>query len=179
MLEFRKGESDGLPTAAIFSADGKYRYMLSRDWASDGKIIVWIMPNPSIGDEKILEATTAGCMKRAKDWGYAGMVVLNLFALIATDPDELKRTPNAVGEFNDSFIRAVANRAVEDTTYIVAWGNQGKHLDRDKEVTLLLSDKDFYCLGVNKDGSPRHPLHMSHSIRPELWRGADEFRLRS
>jgi len=61
--------------------------------------------------------------------------------------------------------------------FIAAWGNNGKLNERDKQVTALLKDRDLYSLGINKDGSPRHPLHLSHSIQPELWCGAGDYLL--
>jgi hypothetical protein len=176
VLDFRHTLNEyDLPNSAVFSEDGRYRYILGRDWEPFGRTIVWIMLNPSIGNEFILESTTAGCMTRAQKWGYAGMIVLNLFALIETDPEKLKRTPEAIGPLNNKVIESINLQAPEDSVFIAAWGNHGKHLGRDIEVTNMLNDRDLYCLGTNKNGTPRHPLHMSHSIRPELWRGAGEF----
>ena len=169
--------SSNMIGGATFSEDGTYRYVLSRDWEANGKLIVWIMLNPSIGDDSILERTTAGCLKRSQAWGFGAMIVLNLFAYISTDPKELKIVEDPIGKFNNGFIQVIGRNSPEDALFIAAWGNHGKHLNRDKEVAELLGTRDLYCLGINKDGSPRHPLHMSHSIHPELWCGAGDYLL--
>lgn len=161
---------------AIFSKDDEYRYLLSRDWNEEGPILVWIMLNPSIGNDQILEPTTAGCLKRAKMWGFGGMIVINLFGLVSTDPGKLKQVEDPVGPLNDYFITATRSLP-EDSLFIAAWGSHGKLNGRDRQVAGLLKDRDLYSLGINKDGSPRHPLHMSHSIRPELWCGAGDYLL--
>jgi hypothetical protein len=173
VLDFRTNIINDYPACAVFSQDRKYRYILSRDWSYGDNVVTWIMLNPSTGDEETLERTTAGCLKRSQMWGYSGMVILNLFALITSDPNKLKSSRNAIGDFNDAFILGTLARLDEGSTIIAAWGNHGKHLDRDREVSNLLIDRDIFCLGTNKDGSPRHPLHMSHSVKPQLWRAKE------
>ena len=170
LVELREGTLNGFSTCAIFAENSKYRYSLSRDWEMGNKMIVWIMLNPSIGDEKVLEQTTAGCMKRSQMWGFSGMIVVNLFALVATKPEILKKTPGAIGPLNDFMISTTVSNVTEGDRIVAAWGSHGKHLGRDQEVLNLLEGRDLYCLGVNKDGTPKHPLHVSHSTPPELWR---------
>jgi hypothetical protein len=174
-MDFRVYKNElGFENLALFSEDGKYRYGLSRDWKEDGPVIVFVMLNPSIGDEKRLEQTTAGCMKRAINWNYAGMIVINLFAYIATKPEELKQIQDPVGPDNDSWIKTLVEVLPSDAKIVAAWGNHGKLYNRDREVLKLLKERDIYCLGMNMDKSPKHPLHMSHSIPLQLWRTASE-----
>jgi hypothetical protein len=170
-------KSPGLTGGAVFSDDEKYRYVLSRDWNENGNIIVWIMLNPSIGDDTKLERTTAGCMKRSLAWNFSGMVVINLFAYIATNPNELKQVKDPIGDLNNGFISGIGRDAPDNTVFVAAWGNNGNFMNRDKEVVEMLQNRDLYCLGITQEGNPRHPLHMSHSIRPELWCGAGDFHL--
>jgi hypothetical protein len=42
-----------------------------------------------------------------------------------------------------------------------------------EQMTAALLDMGLtlYCLGVNADGSPRHPLYMPGDIRPVVWKG--------
>ncbi len=46
--------------------------------------------------------------------------------------------------------------------HVAAWGTQGGHLDRDVFVCNELAKlgRDVKCLGVTKDGHPKHPLYL-------------------
>lgn len=160
-------ELDGTRATATFSGDMRYRYKLSRKWGK-GPVLVCILLNPSTGDEFKLETTTAGLRKRAENWGYDGIVVYNLFALISTDPQRIYEHDDPIGKYNDSFIRNLIDDEPEGSIVLCAWGNHGRLMNRDDEVVKLLPE-ELYSLGVNKTGTPRHPLHMAHSIKPIPW----------
>lgn len=160
---------DELVGRATFSDDLRYRYMLSRFWGSD-PAVTFIMLNPSTGDERNLEATTAGCASRARKWGYGGIVVANLFALISTDPKVLAKSADPIGPLNNAFIDNLQTLNVHtDGKIICAWGKHGRLNNREQEVLKLLKGVPLYALDLNKDGTPRHPLHMSHSKEPGIW----------
>lgn len=167
MIIKSKTLKDGTTGRAIFSEDLKYRYLLSRQWGSKPSLI-FIMLNPSTGNEHSLEATTAGCLTRAKNWGFGGLIVLNLFAYISTDPSKLKEVKDPVGPDNDLFILQANEFASVGSDVICAWGKYGSLHDRDQAVLEMLH-MPKYVLEINKDGSPRHPLHMSHKIEPRIW----------
>jgi hypothetical protein len=169
MIKYRTHvSSNKFINIAAFSEDLRYRYILSRDWKEEGDILAFILLNPSIGDEKILERTTTGCMNRAHRLGYSGMVVMNLFAYISTNPAELKKVMDPVGPFNDSIIESFFEKAEHQPgkiDVIAAWGRNGRYLGRDKEVVRLVR-RPLMCLGQNKDGTPKHPLHLSYDELP-------------
>jgi hypothetical protein len=168
MFDIRsKDLKDGTKGRAVFSEDGEYRYLLSRSWNA-APSLVFIMLNPSTGNEHSLEATTAGCLTRAKNWNYGGMIVVNLFALISTDPTKLKDHPDPIGPHNDYFLTKVNEFAAVGSTVVCAWGKHGALNNRDNDVLEMLH-MPKYVLELNKDGSPRHPLHMSHKIEPRIW----------
>lgn len=48
------------------------------------------MLNPSTADENVDDPTIRRCINFAKDWGYGGMYVGNLFAFRTAYPKELK-----------------------------------------------------------------------------------------
>lgn len=92
------------------------------------------------------------------------MVVVNLFALRATDPAMLLiKGPlmNVVGEYNDDAIRAAvkASRLV-----VLAWGNGGGFVGRGQRVEDMIKMEIDHpavaVLGRTKLGQPRHPLYV-------------------
>lgn len=75
-------------TGAIFSPDRKYRYALWRIWDSK-PLAGWYMLNPSVADEKTDDPTIRKCCGFARRWGNGGILVLNLFNLVARGPFEV------------------------------------------------------------------------------------------
>ena len=82
--------------------------------------------------------------------------MLNLFAYRATDPKVMKAQADPVGPEND---RILLDYAARGYTMIAAWGQHGKHGDRQKVVRALLGNH-LQCLGLNADGAPKHPLYL-------------------
>lgn len=75
--------------AASFSADNKYRQILSRIWDKGvGNSCVFIMLNPSTATSNIDDPTVRRCIGFAKSWGYGGLYILNLFDFISTNPNK-------------------------------------------------------------------------------------------
>ena len=146
-------------SSAVFSTDRKYRYELSRDWWGYGKdAVLFIGLNPSTADEKNDDPTIRRCMGFAKRWGFEGMFMANLFAYRATNPKDMMACPKPIGRYNDRSIKSMANKS---KLIVCAWGVLGNHLNRDKDVIALLSDKHrLMCLGKTKHGNPRHPLYV-------------------
>src|SRR5580693_7206992 len=85
--------------------EGEYRYSLTRIWDSSLFPMVFIMLNPSTADHRNDDPTITRCRNRALRDNTAGrLVVVNLFALRATDPRALTRHPEPVGPGNDDWI---------------------------------------------------------------------------
>ena len=151
---------------AEYSADMKYRYFFHQRWAkgtrSDLDTIVWVLLNPGTGDTDGKPRRTLGkCINWSKQWGYAGLTIVNLFAIRSTDPKLLKTVRDPIGRKNDVTIRRVARRA---SRIVVAWGASGAFQNRGEDVTALLIDP--YCLGVTARGEPRHPLYLPAKTKP-------------
>ncbi len=154
--------------AGSFSADMAYRYTLHRNWGgapADGRLVAWVMLNPSTADDTEDDPTVRRVIGYSRAWGFAGCVVVNLFALRATDPRALWRQPDPVGgSAND---RAIAVWCSEAHEVVLAWG--GGHrlvLGRARAVLDILAVHGVRgprCLGVNAAGMPRHPLYLRGS----------------
>jgi hypothetical protein len=154
----------GPARTAILSEDGVYRYSLTRTFTTHKHPVVFCMLNPSTADADIDDPTIRRCMRFARDWGYGGLVVVNLFALRATDPVALHAHDDPVGPLNMDHI----GRAADSRDVIVAWGANPATQYRDATVTQLLRRKatTVRCLGVTKEGHPRHPLYVSAATVP-------------
>jgi hypothetical protein len=165
---------DGVPfphigSTARFSLDGRYRYELTRRWAR-GPVACWVMLNPSTADAVTDDATIRRCTRFTRDWGLSGMVVVNLFAYRTVSPAELKREVAPIGPLNDE---AIHDAAVRARVVIAAWGAHGSFMDRANNVHDALNSfllAPLTCLGMTMDGSPRHPLRLPASLRPEPYK---------
>lgn len=88
----------------IFSPCREYRYTLYREWAPGDKVVMFIGLNPSTADEVNNDPTVRRCINYAKQWGYTGMYMTNIFAYRATDPNVMKAHPEPVGAENDHYL---------------------------------------------------------------------------
>lgn len=151
--------------AALISDSGEYRHWLTRQWGDSG-VVCWVMLNPSTADGETDDPTLRKCIGFSRTWGFGGLIVVNAYALRATDPRELKRHPDPVGYVNDTFVTAMATEA---SLVVVGWGANISD-DREREVSKLLERFDPQCLGITKDGHPRHPLYVPYAAELQPWR---------
>jgi hypothetical protein len=159
---------DRLETGADFSPCRAYRYRLWRRW-SDGPALNVIGLNPSTADEATDDPTIQRLTHRAREWGYPGLVMTNLFALRSTDPRALKVAAGPFGPQNDAAILSAARSA---GLVLCAWGKGGNLRGRGDCVAAVLRIEriPLYVLRVCRDGTPNHPLYLPYSLSPVLWR---------
>jgi len=150
-----------MKATAIFSPDRKFRYFLTRTWDANAPLVAFICLNPSTADEFHDDPTVRRCLAYARDWGYGGLLVANLFALRTTDPRGLRKVHDPVGPDNDTWIKRAAARS---DLCIAAWGNGGRLHGRGRIVRNMLPH--LHCLGVNHSGEPAHPLYLPRGRRP-------------
>jgi hypothetical protein len=145
--------------SATFSRDRGYRYALTRQWG-DRPAAVFVMLNPSTADAFRADPTVTRCAAFARREQCGGLVIVNLFALRATDPRDLRKHPDPVGDGNDQFIRE--HCAAPGCLIIAAWGAHGRLRDRDQAVLSILREipNPPRCLGQTAAGAPRHPLYL-------------------
>lgn len=138
-----------------------YRYSLSRIWDESLPPLTVIGLNPSTADETEDDPTIRRCVGYAKAWGLGGLIMLNLFAYRATNPQEMKAAPDPIGPDNDAFLRVGA-----DGVFLAAWGAHGAFRGRGDSVRRLLWNRPLYCLGVTHKGEPKHPLYLRADLQP-------------
>ena len=158
VLATRQNNVEGIEYGAVFDASGRYRYSLWRAWSAYHPRIVFVLLNPSTADEHRNDPTIRRCIGFARAWKFGSVEVVNLFAYRATDARELFKIDDPVGVENDLFLKQAVERC---STVVVGWGSRGTLLGRDRKVlSLLANKKDVLCLGITKDGQPRHPLYV-------------------
>ena len=160
---------------------GNYRYRLrveftEQDHEFNRGNLVFVMFNPAtVREESDLSAgshTRRRLIKLARDGRYRAMTELNLFAYRSRNKEELVKAVreqgiSAVGPENDQVISEAVQEADK---LMVAWGVVGYHplfAERAGEVAELLkgSGKQLFCLGKNRDGSPKHPARGRHIVQ--------------
>lgn len=154
-------------STARLSADGLYRYSLTRTWGAGGDVATFIMLNPSTADATVNDPTIRRCIVFATSWGCSGLAVVNLYALRATDPKDLWKVADPVGPDNDQTIADFLFSS-QSWPVVAAWGANAKP-DRVSQVLALPGAANLRALGVTKDGAPRHPLYMRSDAQLSPW----------
>lgn len=146
-------------TDAIFSVCRNYRYVLWRIWDNSKPKVMFIGLNPSIANEEIDDPTIRRVKSLAKNWGYGGVYMLNLFTYVTAYPEQLKKCENPL-KLADLYLKKYAAKSEK---IIFAWGNFKEAEKRGREVMKMFSG---YILIKNKNGSPRHPLYVPGDVMP-------------
>lgn len=154
---------------------GRYRYSLTRWWEPEpgrqpGRV-AWVMLNPSTADALEDDPTVRRVRGFSEAWGFSEFEVVNLFAYRSSSPAHLwERRCDIVGPQNGDYLRAAVNRA---SRVVVAWGT-GAGGDLGPRVATLVGMMRPHgvramCLGLNRDGSPKHPLYLRADTVPQPW----------
>lgn len=154
---------------AIISDCGAYRYLLSREPRDAYQVYgpaLFVMLNPSTADASQDDPTIRRCRAFADAWGCAGLVVANLYAFRATNPNALWSCPDPVGPDNDMYLASLIR---EHETVVCAWGANAKP-DRALQFSKMFrAGTRPVCLGITKTGAPRHPLYIRADQPLESW----------
>ncbi len=121
--------------------------------------------NPSTADETQDDPTIRRCTGFAKSWGFGALCMVNLFAWRDTKPALMKKADDPVGPLNDYYLFELAQEA---GLIVCAWGKQGAHRGRAAHVQSVFAEagSPIYCLRLNDDGSPEHPLYIPAETEP-------------
>ena len=157
---------------AEFDSSEKFRYTLTRRW-SEEPMCCFIGLNPSTADAQVEDNTVRRCRIYAQDWGFGGLLMLNLFAFRATNPKEMfkakMRGVDIIGGERNWYagLQSTIGR-FQPGLVIAAWGIDGGERGF-KALECIRSPKgELHVLGWNKDKSPKHPLYLAKSLRPIL-----------
>jgi len=163
---------------------GPHRYRLTVEFTdqepefSRGNLVV-VLFNPATIREQddllVKSQTRRRLINFAKGGEYRKLTELELFAYRSRKKKDLVSAVeecgiDPVGTEND---QVISDAIQEADKLIVALGNVPDHpifARRVQEVTALLkqSGKPLYCVGKNKDGSPKHPARGTFHLQPWL-----------
>jgi hypothetical protein len=154
----------------IFSPCRKYRYTLwrkvpvtfsfdERKWS--GPYVQFIGLNPSTANEVQNDPTIRRCIDFASRWGFTQMCMTNLFGFCSAYPQEMMASADPIGE-NDRYLEEVGRNA---GLIVAAWGAFSCAIERGKKVQELFKGR-LHHLGLNSDGSPKHPLYLRKDTTP-------------
>lgn len=155
--------------SAIISDCGTYRYLLTRSFGPIPRIATFIMLNPSTADATLDDQTIRKCIGFSKKWDCGGFRVVNLFAVRARDPAEMKKHRAPHGPENkkhfDEAIRT-AKACPHQGPIVCAWGNHGLHLRQDLVVLDWLDAHQVatMAISITSKGQPGHPLTLSYEL---------------
>ena len=157
-------------SGARFSRCKRWRYKLWRYWTDDERLLVCVGLNPSTATETVDDPTIRRVTDYARRWGLGGIVMLNAFGYRSTDPKGMLAADDPVGPGNkDSFDETLGKLKGRPAPVVLCmWGAHGTHMDQDEEVMGWLRWPDIQpvCLGVNANGTPKHPLYLPKDAEP-------------
>ena len=145
---------------AEFSVCKKYRYQLFRVRDKTKPKIAFIGLNPSTANENENDPTIRRVISFANSWGYGGVIMYKLFAIVSSDPSILL-TPIDLQKNNQWYLDDILNQC-KDICF--CWGSFKEAKERAKEIISLFDTA--VCLGINADGSPKHPLYVPGKTKP-------------
>ena len=150
-------------SSAIISPCQKYRYTLYRRIP---QVVRWVKPclfimlNPSRADALLDDNTIRRCKGFANSLLCTDLTVVNMFALRATYPADLLLSPDPFGPDNERHLNEQLDIHWNIGVIIVAWGAHKIVRERSSVSLLKRLSERAHCLGMTKDGSPRHPLYV-------------------
>jgi len=153
-----------LAGGAIFSDDGRYRYLLRRRLGDAPLEAAWVLLNPSTAGADADDPTVRRLAAFSRREGAGSMAVVNLFALCSADPAALLADPSPAGPLNDAAIAAAVNGRTP-RIIICGWGafpDRAALRGRIGQVRALLAASPWpvRCLGLTAGGQPVHPLYQ-------------------
>jgi len=147
----------------------KYRYILGRIWEQTKCCLIFVGLNPSTLDANIDDTTIKRCMYIAENHGYGGILMLNLFAYITKSPSILISAGlyehDIIGN-NEQYLQI----ALDSHDVCLYWGTNAnnRYLQKFHDKTIDKFKRGL-CLGINADGSPKHPLYLKKDTKLIEW----------
>ena len=159
--------------SAIFSECGMYRYRLDRQIGVALKTVAFIGINPSIANDVDNDRTVNRMLEFAEEIGAGKVIVANVFSLVSTDINGLRKDILLRGSEHDFHFQRIISEA---DILVPCWGSRGKLRASnrpflDECMNLLRSTgKPVLCFGKTKSGEdPLHPQRLPSGTQLREW----------
>ncbi len=149
------------PQGAIFSDDAKYRYALWRIWSQARPLLMFVGLNPSKAGQISNDPTITRLMVRADREGYGGLLAANIYGMVTTNPRKLLEDDDPVGPETDDYLRQMLT--LTEGKALCGWGAFSAAKLRTTAMLKMIPQP--YCLRLNADGSPQHPLYINYGVK--------------
>jgi hypothetical protein len=158
-------------SGAIFNECGKFRTRLWRIWDTAKPRALWVLLNPSTAGEHKNDPTIWAIMDFTERWGFGGVEVCNVYDFRATDPKKLRDAHYPQSRENEAVLRTMMTTiAAEGGIVVVGCGTKvGPNRLLDFRVDAQLLGVPLYHLGLNTDGTPKHPLYIKRTTPTQKW----------
>jgi hypothetical protein len=156
--------------------NSSFRYLLSRTTtAQSNSTLLVCMLNPSTADEEKNDPTISRICRLAENGGFSRLLVLNLFAIRATNPTDIWFHKDPIGVENWRTWDEVLQRLLPGEDSIsVAWGRAPSSRSKLLQFFPALIEASnrlqqwpslLTTWVRNLDGSPRHPLYINKNTK--------------
>ena len=147
--------------SADISNDKKDRFSLSRIWDSKKPKALYIMLNPSYADDESDDPTIRRLIFFSKKFKFGGFYVTNLFTQITPYPKELNMDNN----LKKKNLKIISELIKKSDLIVYAWGSL---VSEPMELSKLIESP--LCFGINKNGTPKHPLYLRSDTKLQDFR---------
>lgn len=153
--------------SAVISPCGLYRYALYRDGNPALQPTVFVMLNPSTADAAQDDPTIRRLYTFARG---APFVVVNLYAWRSASPKDMFAVADFVDIAGPENAAHLATVAAMGCKIVAAWGAHAKQSQVQAFMDICAAfGAPVYCLGMNSDGSPKHPLYVPSDTPMVPW----------
>lgn len=150
----------------ICDIDEKCRYILGKEGKNT---LICIGVNPSMADKNKPDATMREILKIIEKNGYDSFIMINLYPLIKTNPNELPNEKNdKIHKENLNKIEEILNK-YEKSDVLACWGDlitkRAYLLECSKDIIKLCEKykTSFKYLSLSNKGNPTHPMRQFYN----------------
>lgn len=150
----------------ICDKDEQCRYILGKKGKNT---LICIGANPSVAKSSECDATMNLLCAILENNGYDGFIMLNLYPLIATNPDDLADFNKQIHTKNLEKIKAILAQ-YPTSDILLCYGvvlKKRKYLQKClDDILTLCGNRKLKCLdAITKDNLPPHPSRKSKTIK--------------